>query len=82
MAVSFSPKYGIVPKEHKSEEEIKAIAVYLKCQDMCSDSPNCMKKMVCSSSQERGRPSAYWNVAALVVMPIYKLTELNVYVVQ
>ena len=59
MAVKFSYKYGIVPKDHKSEEEIKAIAVYLKCQDICSDSPNWMKQMAGLSSQGRGRPSKH-----------------------
>ena len=50
---------------------------------MCSDSPNWKKKMAGSSSQDRGRPSDYMNVAALVViMPIYKLTKLNVSVIQ
>ena len=33
------------PKVHKTEEDIKASAVYLNCQDMCPDSPNRMKKM-------------------------------------
>ena len=45
------------PKVHKTEEDIKASAVYLNCQDMCSDSPSRMKKMVGSSSQDRGGPS-------------------------
>ena len=57
--VSFSFEYSTVPKDHKSEEEMKAIAVYLKYQDMCSDTPNWMKKKDGSSSQDRGRPSEY-----------------------
>ena len=51
--VRFSFEYGIVPKDHKSEEEVKAIAVYLKCQDMCSDSHNWMKKRAGPSSQDK-----------------------------
>ena len=57
MAVQFSFKYCTEPKDHKSEEDIKASAVYLNSQDMCSDSPNRMKKMVGSSSQDGGGPS-------------------------
>ena len=51
-AMYFSFKHYIVPKVHKTEEDIKASAVYLNCQDMCSDSPNRMKKMAGSSSQD------------------------------
>ena len=38
----------------ESEKDIKAIAVQVKCQDMCSDSPNWMKKMAGLSCQDRG----------------------------
>ena len=58
MAMQFSFEYCIDPKDHKSEEDIKAICSYKNRQDMCSDSPNRMKKMAGSSSQEDGgRPS-------------------------
>ena len=33
-------EYGIDLEVHKTEEEIKASAIYLNCQDMCPDSLN------------------------------------------
>ena len=48
----FSFEHYIVPKVYKTEEDIKASAVYLNRQDMCSDSPSRMKKMAGSSSQD------------------------------
>ena len=47
----------IVHLVHKTEEDIKASAVYPNCQDMCSDSPNLMKKMAGSSAEDQGGPS-------------------------
>ena len=49
--MQFSFEHYIVPEVHKTEEDIKASAVYLNCQDMCFDSPNRMK-MAGSSSQD------------------------------
>ena len=49
--MQFSFEYCIDPKDHKSEEDIKAFAVHKNSQDMCSDCPNWMKKMA------GGRPS-------------------------
>ena len=61
MAMQFSFEYCIDPKDHKSEEDIKAICSLQESsrqEDMCSDSPNRTKKMAGSSSQDGGRPSA------------------------
>ena len=64
MAMQFSFEYCIVPKVHKSEEEINAIqiegAMWPKLQ------PDAM--------QDGGVPSKHWNVAALFVrMPAHYL---------
>ena len=59
MALYFSFEHYIVPKDHKTEEDIKASAVYLNHEDVCSDSPSRMKKIPGSSSQDGGGPSKH-----------------------
>ena len=51
--MQFIFKHCTDPEVYKTEEDIKASAVYLNCQDMYSDSPQSMKKMAGSSSQDR-----------------------------
>ena len=65
MQISF--KYCIVPKDHKSEEEIKANAVEGAMRP----------KLLLEAMQDGGIPPEHWNVAALFVdnafIPLIKM---------
>ena len=52
--MQFSFKYCIVPKDHKSEEVIKASAVYMHHQDIRSDSYNRMEIVAGSVQKMEG----------------------------
>ena len=57
MAMQFTFKYCIEPRTTNLRRISRQSAVYKNRQDMCSDSPNRMKKLAGSSSQDGGKPS-------------------------
>ena len=66
--MQFSFEYFIVPKVHKTEEDVKASAVYLNHQDICSDSPNRMETLDGSVNKMEGDQLKIETVAALIVL--------------
>ena len=71
MAMQFSFKYCIDPKDHKSEEEIKSIAVEGAMRPKLSQ----------EAMQDRGVPSEHCNTAALFVDNAFmSLIKMEMYV--